>query len=1260
MTKKSKFNSIETRLILVLLVLSILPAVTVGWMFHDIVFETIRTERIKTVGHVADAKHNQLVMVLTRDNDRGKLFLSNLSVQCNAAKLNQECAIRLIKSYLAAEGAEGATLYRKGSNSLTVGTSVVRNEENATFQAGQLAKLSGTGIGNNSSYFVSVAEPSSGLRLEINYPSSNFQRVFDRPPELGQSGETFLADGEGYFVTQSRYPSMQGHEMNMPIYAHPMKACLSGNNAEVLDLDYRDVEIIHGFRMVPELGSACIMAHIDQAEAFAPLQALQKKILVSLSFFILLVFCIAIYLARKIAKPVKQLTLASRAIVNGDYSSHEEVEGTDEISELAASFKTMAQSLQRDRDTMRAMDWLKTGQTELNVLKRDEQTADEMANKVLAYLMEYLKAGVGALYLFDEYRQELYLTATYAYTPRKDKGERFRLGEGLIGQAAREQKIICRTDVPPDYLPINSALGESIPKVISFIPLIHAKRLVGVIEIGAFREFNSIELEFLERAREGIAIGLDVSLAHHKMSELLEETQHQAEELRMQQEELQQSNEELEERAQMLEQQREKIRISNLQAEASNENLRQKAEELSRVSNYKSEFMANMSHELRTPLNSLMILSNLLAQNKDGNLTDKQAEYASTIHSAGKDLLNLISDILDLSKVEAGQMQLHFTPLPVNDLCDALQILLTPIAKQKKLVLQMDIDADTPAVFQCDELRVQQILKNLISNALKFTAKGKVTVRAFTPSAQKNPLPVPAIAFAVSDTGIGIPPNKQQLIFQAFRQADGSISRKYGGTGLGLSISLQLARAMHGDIHLSSVEGDGSVFTLYLPLEGAVEQMGAPAANMGVAVSIATNILMPVQGDDAAYFSAPLPDDREQLMAGDKSILVVEDDLDFVRILQDMIRKRGFPVLLASNGESGIALADHYVPSAIVLDVMLPHIDGWRVMRSLKDNPRTRHIPVHFITCLEDRQKALSMGAIGFVTKPVSMEQLNEVLVTIEGSLAKSVKQLLIVEDNATEARSMTVLLEEAGVEITVAANGEEAITLLLSTSFDCMVLDLTLSDMSGFELLERMAAMEGMRRIPVIIHSGRELSHEDELKLRRYAESIIIKGVRSPERLLNEVTLFLHMVESNLHPDKQRMIRTAIDKEAMLEGRKVLLVDDDMRNIFSISSLLAEKNMQVIEAENGVEALAKLNEHPDVAIVLMDIMMPEMDGYTAMRAIRNDPRFAELPIIAMTAKALKGDHEKCIEAGASDYIAKPVDIEKLFSLIRVWTFQRA
>ena len=930
---------------------------------------------------------------------------------------------------------------------------------------------------------------------------------------------------------------------------------------------------------------------------------------------------------------------------------------------LDEAFLQMIGSLRLAREEERRRDWLKSGRNELNLLIREEQSTSEMADLVLGFMVTYLKAGVGALYLFDEGAVRLSLTATYAVTADMKLGEQFRLGEGVIGQAAREQKIIRLADVPPGYLPIGSALGAAASKVVAAIPLLHGNRLVGVIEIGTFRDFDETELKFVELARETIAIAIDANCAHQRTAELLEQTEQQAEELRVQQEELQQSNEELEERAQLLEQQRESLRLKSQEIEAASRILQEKVGELERVSTYKSEFLANMSHELRTPLNSLMILSSLLKQNKDGNMTDKQVEFAATINSAGMDLLNLINDILDLSKVEAGQMQFNFAALPVPDLCDSIRATFEPLAEQKGLAFSVAADAGVPALFHGDEQRVHQILKNLLSNALKFTEKGEVRLRIATPAEQENPLPAPALAFIVSDTGIGISEKKQQLVFEAFQQADGSISRKYGGTGLGLSISLQLARKMSGEIRMSSDEGKGSVFTLYMPLTataGQAEQAAAPKA--AYTAPLRPKIQAPpaagAERGESLSFPAPLPDDRAQLAVGDKCILIIEDDLNFAKILQGMVRERGFDALVASDGESGLAMARRFLPSAIVLDVMLPHIDGWGVMRSLKDDPHTRHIPVHFITCLDDRQKAMAMGAIGFATKPVSMEQLNAVFQSIEGSLAKSVRKLLIVEDNANEAKSMVALLEEGGVDIAVAASGKEAIGLLASQSFDCMVLDLGLSDMSGFELLEYIQNMEGARRIPVIIHSGRDLSHEDERKLRRFAESIIIKGAKSPERLLNEVTLFLHLVESNLHPNKQRMIRTAIDKEAMLEGRKVLLVDDDMRNIFSLSSVLAEKNMVVIEAENGREALARLEQHHDIGIILMDIMMPEMDGYTAMREIRKNPRLVNIPIIAMTAKALRGDQEKCMAAGASDYIAKPIEVDKLLSLIRVWIFQ--
>ena len=935
---------------------------------------------------------------------------------------------------------------------------------------------------------------------------------------------------------------------------------------------------------------------------------------------------------------------------------------------LDEAFLHMTRSLRQAREAEQGRDWLKTGRNELNFLIREEQSTAEMTDKLLGFLVAYLQAGVGALYLFDERAVKLALAATYAVSGDMKLGEHFRLGEGVIGQAAREQKIISLTEIPPGYLPIGSALGGAAPKVVVAVPLLHGNRLVGVIEMAAFRAFSETELKFLEVAREGIAIAIDANLSHQRTAELLEQTEQQAEELRVQQEELQQSNEELEERAQMLEQQRENIRVKNQEIEAASQILQEKVAELERVSTYKSEFLANMSHELRTPLNSLMILSSLLKQNKDGNLTVKQVEFASTINSAGMDLLNLINDILDLSKVEAGQMQFNIAALAVPDLCDSVRATFEPLAEQKGLDFRVEVSPGIPALFHGDEQRVHQILKNLLSNALKFTEKGEVKLRVATPAAGENPLQAPALAFIVSDTGIGISASKQQLVFEAFQQADGSISRKYGGTGLGLSISLQLARKMHGEIRMSSDEGQGSVFTLYMPVE-AVTGLAEPAPRAAPAASLRPQIQAPrpaaaaplaaaTAGEEHLAFPSPLPDDRTQLAAGDKCILIIEDDLNFAKILQGMVKERGFDALVASDGESGIAMARRFLPSAIVLDVMLPHIDGWGVMRSLKDNPHTRHIPVHFITCMEDRQKAMAMGAIGFATKPVSMEQLNEVFQSIEGSIAKSVRKLLIVEDNETEANSMVALLEESVVDIAVAVSGAEAIGLLSSQPFDCMVLDLGLSDMSGFDLLEYIQNLEGARRIPVIIHSGRDLTHEDERKLRRYAESIIIKGAKSPERLLNEVTLFLHLVESNLHPNKQRMIRTAIDKEAMLEGRKVLLVDDDMRNIFSLSSVLAEKNMVVIEAENGKEAIARLDEHHDIGIILMDIMMPEMDGYTAMREIRRNPRLVNIPIIAMTAKALRGDQEKCMAAGASDYISKPIEVDKLLSLIRVWIFQ--
>ncbi len=937
---------------------------------------------------------------------------------------------------------------------------------------------------------------------------------------------------------------------------------------------------------------------------------------------------------------------------------------------LDHAFACMTESLRHSRMDDQQRVWFENGKNELNVILRGDKTTTELTRGVIEFLAEYLGAAVGVCYLYDEREQELIVAARYAVMNGSSVNDHIPLGQNLAGQAALEQKMICLNDAPGGYFTISSGLGQTEPRHVVALPLVYNGSLFGLVELGAVKQFSDQELQFLQQTMEWIAIALNVNCSRHQVNELLEHTQSQAEELRVQQEELQQTNEELEERTQVLEQQREEIRAKNREIESASEKLQQRARDLEQVSTYKSQFLANMSHELRTPLNSMMILSSLLKDNRDGNLTDRQVEFAATINGAGRDLLNLINDILDLSKIEAGKLDFLYETHSISDICSQLQSVFSPVAVDKGIALEFEIDQTAPLEMVGDLQRIQQILKNLLSNACKFTTQGGVVLRIYSPSAGDSGFDFSSVAFSVSDTGIGIPPDKLELVFQAFQQADGSTSRTYGGTGLGLSIARQLARSMGGDIRLKSQPGAGSTFTLYLPVAGVCEVDGTvtgehrPEPTDHSDKRYSPPHLPPTLPVDPATVpaslpAAPLPDDRDALQDAEKTILIIEDDLAFAKILLEMVRGRGFAGMVAADGESGITLAEYYQPSAIILDVMLPHIDGWGVMHYLKDNPVTRHIPVHFITCLEERQKAMAMGAVGLVTKPVSTEQLDTVFGTLESAIEKTMKMLLIVEDDPAQAQAMVALLEDRNITICVAESGGRAIELLASEAFDCIVLDLGLADMGAFELLEKLKIFDPLRRIPVIIHTGRELTQLEEKRLRHYAESIIIKGAKSPERLLNEVTLFLHLVETSLAPDKQRMIRSALDKEAMLEGKKVLIVDDDMRNIFSLSSALSEKNMNIMEAENGREALRLLDEHPDMDLVLMDIMMPEMDGYEAMRAIRIDPRFHALPIIALTAKAMKGDREECLNAGASDYIPKPVDMEKLLSLLRVWLYQK-
>ncbi|SFG95882.1 hypothetical protein SAMN05518865_12514 [Duganella sp. CF458] len=855
------------------------------------------------------------------------------------------------------------------------------------------------------------------------------------------------------------------------------------------------------------------------------------------------------------------------------------------------AFARMTEALRASNLADRERDWLKSSQNELNTVMRGEQELAALGQRILDFLAQRLQARVGALYVDEGLGAGMCLLAGYGLAQERHPA-RVAPGEGLAGQALRDGRRMLVSEAPPGYLEIGSALGSAEPSCVLVLPLQHGRNMVGVVELGAFRRFSGNQLALVDLCAEAVAIGLEVNITRHRTRSLLAETAQQAEELRVQQEELQQSNAELEERTDLLERQR---------------------EEIQRVSAYKSEFMANMSHELRTPLNSMLILSALLKENKAHNLNERQLEYAGTIHNAGRDLLNLINDILDLAKMEAGKVELNIEPVELAGLCADLLAQFQPQAEQKGLALQVERLPGTPAAAMMDGPRVQQVLRNLLANALKFTHQGSVALRISVAGEQ--------LSFAVSDTGIGVPADKQVTIFEAFRQADGSISRHYGGTGLGLSISLQLARTMGGALHLHSVAGEGSTFTFMLPLlpGGGAAQADRP----GVAVA------------------APAGDD------GVRRILIVEDDPFFASLLADFVHGRGYTPLVAADGEQGLQLARRAAPHAVLLDVMMARMDGWEVMRELRADPRTSHLPVHFISCLDEIQRARDLGALGLVTKPVSPEQLAQVFDTIEHAWAGALKRVLVVEDDASQLSSLAALLEGREVEVVRSKSGREALDLLVHSHFDCMVLDLGLQDMSGYEVLEAMQAAPGLRHLPVVIHSGQDLTREQLRMLNRYARSVIIKGAHSPQRLFSEVQLFLHSVEQG---------GDATHQEAFaLAGSKVLVVDDDMRNLFSLASLLGDRGVQVIEAENGLEALDKLAQESKVDAVLMDIMMPQMDGYEAMRRIRADLRFKDLPIIAMTAKAMPGDHQHCLEAGASDYLAKPIDTAQLLSLLRVW-----
>lgn len=881
--------------------------------------------------------------------------------------------------------------------------------------------------------------------------------------------------------------------------------------------------------------------------------------------------------------------------------------GRRDLTTLSATYSESLRKQQAHAEALEKQAWYRTGQTQLSESIIGELALPALGQGVLNFLSRYIDAAVGALYVVQD--GKLQRVAEYAYDPEHLQSARsLEVGTGLVGQAALERRMMALEDLPAGYLKVTSALGDTTPRAVLIVPVEDSGLLNGVIELGFLRPLREQDSELLRRIAPGIGSAIEAARYRQRLQKVLAETQ--------------------------------------------------RADELQRASRYKSEFLANMSHELRTPLNSSLILAKLLADNPAGNLSEEQVQFARSIYSAGNDLLTLINDILDISKVEAGKLEVHPELTILARLVDGMKSLFLPQAMEKALSFSVELADDLPPTLFTDRQRLEQILKNLLANAFKFTEKGSVTLRV-------EPRDGGMLAFAVRDTGIGIAPEQQAAIFEAFRQADGTTNRRYGGTGLGLSISRELANLLGGQIEVQSAPGAGSTFTLVLPQSYseplAVEPTTAPQPSRAPVTMAEAITPPPARRDEpelpnrGAVSYERLPDDRDKYPFKERCVLVIEDEPQFARILRDLAHELEYSCLLSQNADDGFDTAVQYKPDAILLDMRLPDHSGLTVLERLKENSATRHIPVHVVSVEDRKEAALQMGAVGYAMKPTTREELKDVFGRLEAKLAQKVKRILLVEDDALQRESMSRLIEDVDIEITAVEFGAQALEQLRDTVFDCMIIDLKLPDMDGSELLERMAKEDICSFPPVIVYTGRNLTRDEEAALLKYSRSIIIKGARSPERLLDEVTLFLHKVESDMPPERQKMLKSARSREKAFEGRTILVVDDDVRNVFALTSALEQKGALVEIARNGLEAIDKLQHDETIDLVLMDIMMPEMDGFTAMQEIRKEARFAKLPIIAVTAKAMKDDQDRCLRAGANDYLAKPIDLDRLFSLIRVW-----
>lgn len=978
----------------------------------------------------------------------------------------------------------------------------------------------------------------------------------------------------------------------------------------------------------------------------------------------------------KIDKNNKVLADAADAIGQGNFDVVITPRSNEDV--LANSIKRMKQALRQFNKENNDKIWIHTGIEAVNERIAGEKEVKMLATDALDALVNYVGCEVGLFYSLQN--NVLEYTSGYAVPDINSVPSEIKLGETLTGQAALKKETVYLHDLPGDYMSIKSASGNTKPKHVLIVPLVHNEVLEGVIELSSLSEFSDLALSMIEQIKPGISVALQTAKNRKQLQELLEKTQTQAEELKVQHNELEHMNTELEAQAQKLQSSEEELKVQQEELMQTNQELeerskiveernqliiernieiQQKAHELEQSTKYKSEFLANMSHELRTPLNSILLLSRLLTENPQQNLSDEQIEYAKVIQSSGNGLLVLIDEILDLSKIEAGKMDLELADVFVESIAEDLTSLFTPVAKDKKIDFSISKDADVPSVIYTDKMRLEQILKNLISNSLKFTSKGFVKLHISVPP--DNNL---CIAFSVKDTGIGIAKEKHQLIFEAFQQEDGSTRRKFGGTGLGLSISRELTRLLGGEIKVISEHGKGSEFIVYIP-KAKTDEIIKEKSTIAYDVVVLDNSKELTEWnkentilDNAAIFPA-FDDDRDNISPDDKTILIVEDDINFAKALLNYTRKKGYKGVVAVRGDEGIALANQYKPAGILLDIKLPVKDGWEVMEELKQSSFTRHIPVHIMSSDSAKKESMQKGAVDFIAKPIALDKLHEVFKKIEHIITQQGKKVLIVEENQRHAKALAYYLETFNITAEISNDMTNGVAALKRDDVECVILDMGIPGSNAYDTLDIIRKDPALENLPIIIFTGKSLSKIEEQKIKQYANSIIIKTAFSYQRILDEVSLFLHLMEES----KQRVSEPSKYKNLgalseVLSNKTILIADDDVRNIFSLTKALEQNNMKVLSAMDGEEALNTLKENTDIEIVLMDIMMPVMDGYETIKKIRENYKFKDLPIIAVTAKAMSGDREKCIEAGASDYISKPVDIDQLLSLLRVWLYE--